>query len=118
MTRWYVGLLVVQALSPSPQQILREDRPLSAAEVSVVLDAARSALRDHTFRFVFPSDSLTPDAVTADVLMGTDGRPRITRVTYTPPSLLTGGNGRPPAGLDGFTAIEERTGQDARRCDG
>src|SRR5262249_18801006 len=73
-----VGLLTTaggaQTTSPAARDIVKNSRPLTSAEIVVVLTEVRQVLSGKIFRFAY-----SPAGPGPLVLMGSDGRPRMTR---------------------------------------
>jgi hypothetical protein len=111
---------LAQAASPSPRDLLRAPRPLTAEEIAIVLRASRDALTGKTLRL-----SSSPVRPGMEVLMGRSGRPRRLRVD----SSLEGGSvspGRPGDASsvrvtrwrEDRTTVVDYTGRLARQCGG
>ena len=115
-----VAALLLQAGASSPEDLLRLQRPLTAAEIDVVVSGTRQALAEMTLRFL-------PDRTYADrvVLMGRAGTPHMIRHTVTNESLATVTTDGSIAGPvqcitepERFVKLTEYTGVPARRCTG
>lgn len=115
MTIWPAALIVLaaQSLAPSPHQLARATRALEPAEISAVLQATRAAIANKTFILAFPGFETGPE-----VLIGADGRPRITRMTYGLSGGVVGADGARSEWRDDFVDIVVHSGAPAARCDG
>ena len=119
--------LFAQTLNPSPRELLNAERPLGTAEIAAVLDASRTAIAGKTFRLSFAHGGTGPE-----VLMGSDGRPRMLRTSGGIMGGMVGGVvagcasppcpvAAPPPRIewhDDLINIIEYTGRPARRCNG
>jgi hypothetical protein len=118
-----VAPLLGQTLPPSPRDLLDTARPLTSAEITLVVDATRAALADRTIHM----SSLSGGHV-ADVLVGQDGRPKLVRSTGgveggTVSGTVSGASGTsgPPARTfwhEETTTIVDYTGRPVTHCDG
>jgi hypothetical protein len=115
-----VPALLAQPLNPSARELLDLARPLTTAEIAIVLDASREALTAKTFRLASVLGSQGPE-----VLMGPGGQPKIIRYR----GGIIGGivSGVAPGKSAGPTearwhedviTIIDYTGRLARDCDG
>lgn len=102
-----VTLLSATALAQTTsaaRDIIRNEKPLSPAEIVVVLTAVRQALADKIFRMSYTTTGPGPL-----VLMGSDGRPR----------MMRGESGHDsPAGHVDVVNVTLYTGEPATRCGG
>lgn len=112
-------VLLAQALSPSPRELLDVARPLTITEIAAVLNASQQALTAKTFRL-----SSVPGGQELEVLMGPAGWPKTIRRTYGIESGIVGGVGgsstRPTETRwhQDVINIIDFTGRPARRCNG
>jgi hypothetical protein len=117
--------LFAQATNPSPRDLIKAARPLTAIEVAAVVRAAQRAIVGKTFRL-----SAVPGGAGSEFLMGPDGRPRIFRSSGGIVGGLVGGvacasppcpASTPPVRTewhDYVTTVLQFTGRPARRCSG
>jgi len=121
LTSWLIWIAPhAQTLNPPARTVVAQSRPLTQAEVSQIVGAARDAIAGRTFRL-----SYQPGGPGPEVLMAANGRPRFVRTVsgYTSWS----GASRSSGGGASTTTREyqadvreltEFTGRPARRCDG
>jgi hypothetical protein len=95
---------VLAQTTPAARDIVRNSKPLSPAEIVVVLTTVREALADKTFRMSYTTTGPGPL-----VLMGPDGRPRMMRGES--------GHDSPQGHVDVVT-VTVYTREVAKRCDG
>ena len=113
---------IAQVTGPSPRRLLDLTRPLTAAEIAIVLKGVQEAIDGKTFRLSFEnSDS------GIQVLMGPGGRPRMTQTRSSIIHGIVGGvvfgakPSPPPTSTswrEDITTILDYSGVPARRCDG
>jgi hypothetical protein len=87
-----------QTLNPSARDVVKLSRPLTTAEMQMVLEVSRAALDGVIVHIAYQPDGPGPD-----LLMRSDGQPRYMRATSGPPL---------------HTTFTHYTGQIARGCDG
>jgi hypothetical protein len=90
-----------QTVTPAARDIVRNNKPLSSAEIAVVLAAVREAMTGMIYRLSYTVSGPGPL-----VLMGSDGRPR----------LIRGESGT--RGYVDLVSVTEYTREPAKRCDG
>ena len=104
----------------SPRDLLRTSRPLTTAEIAVVLGASQRALAGKTFRLAPFRGGQGPD-----VLMGRNGAPRRVRWSFSIIAGTVGGTvsgsheSQPLAGTiwrEEFTIVTDYTGRSAHEC--
>jgi hypothetical protein len=112
--------LVAQPASLSPRELLALARPLTSTEIAIVLDAARGAFAGKTLRLSWRETAQGPE-----LLMGSDGQPKILRYHGGIIGGTVGGiraDGSPSAPpttwRDDVTTIIDYTGRLARDCNG
>ena len=106
--------------TPSPQALLRLERPLTAAEMDTVVSGIRQSLTGVTLRL---KESRGADR---EILMGPAGMPRMIRSSNLCTHMEDGEcavlvASDPPSGprkLTRFVVLTEFTGEPARRCNG
>ena len=113
-----------QTLNPSAQMTLKTSRPLLPAEITLVLDAAREALKGRTFKLSYQPGGMGPE-----ILIGATGRPHYMRAVSGVGEVTASAVG----GAGGDTSLSGRsdavrhvdiitftdfTGTPARKCDG
>jgi hypothetical protein len=121
-----VLVLVAQAVTPSPRNVLTADRALTPAEIVAVLNASRQAIAGRTLRMSYGTSGTGPE-----VLMTAAGRPRLMRMSggvmggtvsgMVGGVVSSGSNAPPPTHTEwreDRTTIIDYTGRAARRCDG
>jgi hypothetical protein len=107
--------------TPASRDILKNEKPLSPAEIVVVLNDARRALADKIFRMSYTTTGQGPV-----VLMGTDGRPRTIREEsgsdFAGGGVFANSNGQTArverSGHVDLITIRDYTRRPAKRCDG
>lgn len=111
----------VQSPKMSPRDLLGSARPLTNADIAIVLAASQRAIAGKTFRLA------SGIGQGPEILMGTAGKPRRVRVAGaiiggTVGGLVPGsGETRPPSPTTlrrDFIIITDYTGQRARQCNG
>jgi hypothetical protein len=114
------ALAFAQAVDQSPRELLNAARPLTNAEIAIVLAASRNALASKTFRL-----SYGPSGQGPEILMGPTGLPRLVRTASTVQGGIVygippGSTSAPPSQhwTEQITRITDYTGEPARRCDG
>jgi hypothetical protein len=118
VTSWLIAIvLTAQTLNPSARAVIAQSRSLTAAEVAHVLAAARDAIAGRTFRL-----SYQPTGPGPEILMATNGRPRLVR-TVSGYTSWSGANSNGTVTTNreyhpNVTEVTEFTGQRARKCDG
>lgn len=115
-----LAVALVQTLNPSPRELLNVARPLTNAEIAIVLAASRNALASKTFRL-----SYGPSGQGPEILMGPTGLPKLVRSASTLHAGIVygsapGSTSTPPSRqwTDELTRVVDYTGEPARRCDG
>jgi hypothetical protein len=106
--------------APSPQELLRLQRPLSAGEIDTVVRGIRQALDGTTLRL------RESRGAEREILMGGTGTPRMTRSSHLCIGMADGecvaSAASDPPGVarvpTRFVVLTEFTGEPARRCSG
>jgi len=115
-----LAVTLMQVMNQSPRELMRIARPLSGAEIAVVLAASRDAMAGRTLRLssIFNGDG-------PDLRMGPAGLPSLFRSTATViGGMVWGhlpGDSNPPAStqfVEEVTTFIDFTGRPARRCGG
>jgi hypothetical protein len=100
-----------------PGVLIRESRHLVAAEVVQVLEGSRQAIAGKALRL-----AESPGQTAPEMIMGTNGRPRVLSETSGFEGSSWNGRGSPTTPLERTNVhvihITEYTGRVARRCDG
>jgi hypothetical protein len=115
-----LAVALVQAVDQPPRQLLNAARPLTTAEIGIVLAASRDALAGRTLRLTSLFNGQGPD-----LRMGPAGLPGAVRSASTVTGGFVGGipsgGGPPPAptyNIEEVTTYIDYTGSAVRRCDG
>jgi hypothetical protein len=115
-----LAVAMLQTVNPSPRELLTVERPLTNAEIAIVLAASRAALAGKTLRLPSLFNGQGPE-----LRMGPAGLPRVSRSVSTIEGGIVYGIApgstsapSPEHWTEEITRITDYTGEPARRCDG
>jgi hypothetical protein len=113
-----LAALVVQAVDPSPRALLNLARPLTNAEIAIVLAASRDAVAGTTLRFTSLFNGQGPE-----LRLGPAGLPTAVRSVSTIEGgmISVSADGTPPTSthfVEEVSTFIDYTGGAVRRCDG
>lgn len=113
-----IAVALAQVVNQSPRELMAVERPLSSAEIAIVLAASRRAMAGRTLRLPSVFNSQGPQ-----LRMGPAGLPTAVRSVSTIEGgmITVSADGAPPTStrfVDEVTTFIDYTGRAARRCGG